>query len=136
SGILYTYHADLSGRRQQLDDGSEGLHVGLVHAEARPSTGTARCSGCSRPGPARSCTGTWAGVEGPDLDALIERQRVLFACRAGAVEWKLHGHDRPAALSWSASASSRRRRPLPTPGRRPHATAKLLQLVLTSARHQ
>lgn len=38
------------------------------------------------------------GLDGADLDALIERQRDLFAARDGAVEWKHHGHDLPADL--------------------------------------
>jgi GNAT superfamily N-acetyltransferase len=37
-------------------------------------------------------------VDGPELDALIARQRDYFAARGEAVEWKLHGHDRPADL--------------------------------------
>jgi GNAT superfamily N-acetyltransferase len=39
-----------------------------------------------------------AGVRGPELDALIARQRDHFVARGEAVEWKLHGHDEPADL--------------------------------------
>jgi hypothetical protein len=38
------------------------------------------------------------GLDGPELDALIARQRDHFAARGEAVEWKLHGHDQPADL--------------------------------------
>jgi hypothetical protein len=38
------------------------------------------------------------GVDGPELDALIARQRDYFASRGEAVEWKTHGHDLPASL--------------------------------------
>jgi GNAT superfamily N-acetyltransferase len=38
------------------------------------------------------------GLDGEDLDALIARQRDYFAERGIPVEWKLHGHDRPADL--------------------------------------
>jgi GNAT superfamily N-acetyltransferase len=33
-----------------------------------------------------------------ELDALIARQRDLFAARGEGVEWKYHGHDQPADL--------------------------------------
>lgn len=39
-----------------------------------------------------------AGLDGAELDALIARQRDFFAARGEGVEWKLHGHDRPASL--------------------------------------
>jgi GNAT superfamily N-acetyltransferase len=39
------------------------------------------------------------GVDGADLDALIARQRDVFAARGEAVEWKTRGHDRPADLT-------------------------------------
>jgi GNAT superfamily N-acetyltransferase len=39
------------------------------------------------------------GLEGDALDELIARQRALFAGLGERVEWKLHGHDRPADLS-------------------------------------
>jgi GNAT superfamily N-acetyltransferase len=35
---------------------------------------------------------------GPEIDALIARQRDFFAARGQGVEWKLHGHDLPADL--------------------------------------
>jgi len=38
------------------------------------------------------------GVAGPDLDALIGRQRDHFRDRGEAVEWKTRGHDLPADL--------------------------------------
>jgi hypothetical protein len=38
------------------------------------------------------------GLAGAELDALIARQRDLFAERGEPVEWKLHGHDEPADL--------------------------------------
>lgn len=38
------------------------------------------------------------GVDGAELDALIARQRDFYAARGESVEWKLHGHDRPADL--------------------------------------
>jgi GNAT superfamily N-acetyltransferase len=38
------------------------------------------------------------GLAGPELDALIARQRDYFADRGERVEWKLHGHDEPADL--------------------------------------
>ena len=38
------------------------------------------------------------GLTGAELDALIARQRDLFAERGQEVEWKLHGHDRPDDL--------------------------------------
>ncbi|GAA2363760.1 N-acetyltransferase [Catellatospora methionotrophica] len=37
-------------------------------------------------------------LSGPDLDALIARQRDYFAARGEEVEWKLRGHDLPADL--------------------------------------
>ncbi|MGW3133058.1 GNAT family N-acetyltransferase [Streptomyces sp. NPDC001123] len=40
----------------------------------------------------------WGGVRGPELDALIARQRDFFAARGEAVEWKTRGHDDPADL--------------------------------------
>jgi GNAT superfamily N-acetyltransferase len=36
-----------------------------------------------------------SGLTGAELDALIARQRDFYAARGEAVEWKLHGHDRP-----------------------------------------
>jgi GNAT superfamily N-acetyltransferase len=39
------------------------------------------------------------GVDGPELDALIARQRDFFAARREAVEWKARGHDLPADLT-------------------------------------
>ena len=39
------------------------------------------------------------GVDGPELDALIARQRDYFAARGEAVEWKTRGHDLPASLT-------------------------------------
>jgi hypothetical protein len=39
------------------------------------------------------------GVYGAELDALIERQRDLFAARGEEVEWKTRGHDLPADLT-------------------------------------
>jgi GNAT superfamily N-acetyltransferase len=38
------------------------------------------------------------GLAGAELDALIARQRDHFAALGLEVEWKLHGHDRPADL--------------------------------------
>jgi GNAT superfamily N-acetyltransferase len=38
------------------------------------------------------------GIEGPDLDALIERQIRFFAERGKSFEWKFHAHDLPADL--------------------------------------
>jgi GNAT superfamily N-acetyltransferase len=38
------------------------------------------------------------GLDGPELDRLIARQAQVFAARGEAVEWKLHGHDRPPDL--------------------------------------
>ncbi len=38
------------------------------------------------------------GVQGPELDALIERQRDYFAARGEPVEWKTRGHDLPVDL--------------------------------------
>jgi hypothetical protein len=39
------------------------------------------------------------GVDCPELDALIARQRDYFASREEAVEWKTRGHDLPASLT-------------------------------------
>jgi hypothetical protein len=39
------------------------------------------------------------GLDGPEVDALIARQRDYFAQRGEAVEWKTRGHDRPADLT-------------------------------------
>jgi N-acetylglutamate synthase-like GNAT family acetyltransferase len=39
------------------------------------------------------------GAGGPELDALIARQRDYFAIRGEAVEWKTRGHDLPATLT-------------------------------------
>lgn len=38
------------------------------------------------------------GVTGPELDALIARQRDFFAARGEELEWKTWSHDRPAEL--------------------------------------
>jgi GNAT superfamily N-acetyltransferase len=38
------------------------------------------------------------GLAGGDLDGLIARQVRIFERRGEQVEWKLHGHDRPADL--------------------------------------
>jgi hypothetical protein len=38
------------------------------------------------------------GIEGAELDDLIDRQIRAFAERGEAFEWKSHGHDRPADL--------------------------------------
>jgi GNAT superfamily N-acetyltransferase len=38
------------------------------------------------------------GIEGAELDELIERQIRVFADRGDRFEWKLHGHDQPADL--------------------------------------
>jgi ribosomal protein S18 acetylase RimI-like enzyme len=38
------------------------------------------------------------GLSGPELDALIARQRDYFAARGEQVEWKLHAHDEPVDL--------------------------------------
>jgi GNAT superfamily N-acetyltransferase len=40
-----------------------------------------------------------AGLDGAALDELIARQRDHFAAAGMSVEWKLHGHDRPADLA-------------------------------------
>ncbi len=40
-----------------------------------------------------------AELEPAELDALIAGQRDVFAAQGLAVEWKLHGHDRPADLA-------------------------------------
>ena len=49
------------------------------------------------------------GLDGAELDALIERQRAYFTDLSMAVEWKLHGHDEPADLATGCAppASSR-----------------------------
>jgi GNAT superfamily N-acetyltransferase len=39
------------------------------------------------------------GLDGSALDELIARQRDFYAARGQAVEWKLHGHDKPTDLS-------------------------------------
>ena len=39
------------------------------------------------------------GLDGRELDRLIERQVRIFAERGEPFEWKLHGHDRPADLA-------------------------------------
>lgn len=39
------------------------------------------------------------GMDGPELDRLIVRQREYFAQRGEAVEWKTRGHDLPASLT-------------------------------------
>ena len=39
------------------------------------------------------------GLEGNELDDLIERQVRVFADRGEPFEWKLHAHDRPADLA-------------------------------------
>jgi GNAT superfamily N-acetyltransferase len=39
-----------------------------------------------------------AGLDGPELDALIARQVRAFAERGERFEWKLHDHDRPSDL--------------------------------------
>jgi GNAT superfamily N-acetyltransferase len=39
-----------------------------------------------------------AGLDGPELDALIARQVRAFGERGERFEWKLHGHDRPNGL--------------------------------------
>jgi hypothetical protein len=38
------------------------------------------------------------GVDGAELDALIARQRDVYAARGEPVEWKTYGYDRPADL--------------------------------------
>lgn len=38
------------------------------------------------------------GVNGAELEELIERQRAYFAARGEPVEWKTHSHDLPADL--------------------------------------
>jgi len=38
------------------------------------------------------------GVDGAELDALIARQRDVFALRGQSVEWKTRAHDRPVSL--------------------------------------
>ncbi|WP_189304049.1 GNAT family N-acetyltransferase [Streptomyces albospinus] len=38
------------------------------------------------------------GLNGPELDAFIAAQRAHFAALGQPVEWKYHGHDRPADL--------------------------------------
>jgi GNAT superfamily N-acetyltransferase len=38
------------------------------------------------------------GLDGPELDALIARQREYFAAKGDPVEWKTRGHDLPADL--------------------------------------
>lgn len=45
------------------------------------------------------------GVDGPELDALIVRQRDFFAARREAVEWKTRGHDLPADLTQRLGAA-------------------------------
>ena len=40
-----------------------------------------------------------ADVPSAELDAMIARQRDVFAAQGQAVEWKLHGHDAPADLA-------------------------------------
>jgi GNAT superfamily N-acetyltransferase len=42
--------------------------------------------------------GDLAGLDGPELDALIERQIAVFSERGERLEWKLHGHDVPQDL--------------------------------------
>jgi hypothetical protein len=43
-------------------------------------------------------TGTLAGLDGEELDALIAQQMRIFEERGEPFEWKLHGHDRPLDL--------------------------------------
>ncbi len=45
------------------------------------------------------------GLSGPELDALIRRQRDFFAARGEAVEWKLRSHDLPADLPGRLAAA-------------------------------
>jgi GNAT superfamily N-acetyltransferase len=44
-------------------------------------------------------------AEGPDLDALIARQRDYFAARGEGVEWKVRGHDGPPGLTGALLAA-------------------------------
>jgi GNAT superfamily N-acetyltransferase len=53
---------------------------------------------CSGDGPGFVTYRSLDGLDGPELDALIARQRDFFAARGEEVEWKLHGHDQPADL--------------------------------------
>ena len=46
-----------------------------------------------------------AGVEGAELDALIERCIALYAERRERFEWKLYGHDRPPELAHRLEAA-------------------------------
>jgi hypothetical protein len=39
------------------------------------------------------------GLDGPEVDALIARQREYFRARGESVEWKTRGHDLPADLT-------------------------------------
>ena len=49
------------------------------------------------------------GLAGPALDELIAAQRDHFARLGLAVEWKYHGHDRPACRAgWPPPGSCRR----------------------------
>jgi hypothetical protein len=49
------------------------------------------------------------GLDGAELDALIARQRDLFAERGQRVEWKLHGHDQPGRTRLPAPGAGDRR---------------------------
>ena len=40
-----------------------------------------------------------SSLDSAELDALIARQRDVYASQGQAVEWKLHGHDQPADLA-------------------------------------
>ncbi len=51
------------------------------------------------------CYRDLGGLDGAALDALIARQRDLFAGLGIAVEWKVHGHDEPADLCQRLSAA-------------------------------
>lgn len=45
------------------------------------------------------------GVDGAELDALIARQRDVYAARGEAVEWKTRAHDLPADLTARLTAA-------------------------------
>jgi hypothetical protein len=87
------------------DFGAEVLD--LYDRQVRPGSGLADGVPTEQDGPVRRVfypgTGFLAappdtGLRGAELDALIARQRDVWALRRESVEWKVYGHDRPEDL--------------------------------------
>jgi GNAT superfamily N-acetyltransferase len=96
------------GTVPRMPDRSELLRLYDVQVRAAEASGMPAHAVVEHDGPVLRVTGLHrgflstgpdVGVRGAELDALIARQRDVFAERGEAVEWKTRAHDQPPDLT-------------------------------------